>query len=39
MKVKLKTNEEDKTREQFDLDLLKQQEYKGRYNIENEKQI
>ena len=34
MKVKLKQMKKTKAREQIDLDLLKQQEYKDRYNIE-----
>ena len=34
MKVKLKQMKKTKAREQIDLDLLKQQEYKERYNIE-----
>ena len=34
MKVKLKQMRKTKPREQIDLDLLKQQEYKDRYNIE-----
>ena len=33
MKVKLKQMKKTKAREQIDLDLLKQQEYKDRYNI------
>ena len=34
MKVKLKQMKKTKARQQLDLDLLKQQEYKDRYNIE-----
>ena len=34
MKVKLKQMKKTKAREQIDLDLLKQQDYKDRYNIE-----
>ena len=34
MKVKLKQMKKTKAREQIDLDLLNQQEYKDRYNIE-----
>ena len=34
MKVKLKQMKKTRAREQIDLDLLKQQEYKDRYNIE-----